>query len=342
MGKDITRVLVEATIRKTLKGMDESPERTMRNLVDLALSFSNGRFQKSLFSITQNMLQNENSAYYDLAKDLIAHVNADALTAFGLNLGYNSCTSGAKKIRDTEQKEGFNIPWCLSLLLHRADWPARRPDYTSLLEQGQALGIHTYLLFCEDDPSFLLPFLANFPDCAFILFTQGRSITPLLLDRAAALHHVMFAILWDQAAEPACALLRRRQFLFSLYYRYGAHDRSAILSGGAIRQLTALHPAFCFFIPDDDCPPDAEAAVYRYLTRTREEQKIPALLMDIKYDNRAIDGIISDDACTAVIEANGALCGFPANSSYNLFTRNLESVLRQAFPSSASRRTPRH
>ena len=45
MKSDMTRVLVESTIRRTLKAMQESPEREARNLVDAGAQFSRGAFK---------------------------------------------------------------------------------------------------------------------------------------------------------------------------------------------------------------------------------------------------------------------------------------------------------
>lgn len=50
MGKDITRVIIETTVRRALKDLRRFPKRTMRNLVDLALNFAKGRFQQEFFS----------------------------------------------------------------------------------------------------------------------------------------------------------------------------------------------------------------------------------------------------------------------------------------------------
>ena len=51
---DLTRVLVESTVRRTLKEMEGSPKRAVRNLVDLGLQFSSGRFQTRLLATAQN------------------------------------------------------------------------------------------------------------------------------------------------------------------------------------------------------------------------------------------------------------------------------------------------
>ena len=46
MGNDISRILIETVIRKALRDVKDSPERSTRNLVDMALHFSSGPFQR--------------------------------------------------------------------------------------------------------------------------------------------------------------------------------------------------------------------------------------------------------------------------------------------------------
>lgn len=75
----MSRLLVETVVKKSLKGIKDSPERGIRNLVDMALQFSEGRFQKNFFTMAQIMLQNENSAYYDLVRETVTHTDTDRL-----------------------------------------------------------------------------------------------------------------------------------------------------------------------------------------------------------------------------------------------------------------------
>ena len=49
MENSISRILIETTVRQTLKGLKEDPKRSIRNLVDMALHFSEGRFQSRFF-----------------------------------------------------------------------------------------------------------------------------------------------------------------------------------------------------------------------------------------------------------------------------------------------------
>ena len=113
--KDITRIFVETTIRKAIRDIKDSPKRSFRNLIDLGLNFAKGRFEKPFLVSVQNLLQNEQSPYYDLVLDTVHNVDTDRLITFGMNVGYNGCTKGAKIIREIESKENYNIPWSLSL-----------------------------------------------------------------------------------------------------------------------------------------------------------------------------------------------------------------------------------
>ncbi|MGB4610151.1 MAG: hypothetical protein WBH77_05945, partial [Saccharofermentanales bacterium] len=87
MKNRMPRLLVETIVKKALKSIKHSPERGIRNLIDFALQLSDGRFQKDFFTVAQNMLQNENSAYYELIRDVITYVDTEKLYTFGINVG---------------------------------------------------------------------------------------------------------------------------------------------------------------------------------------------------------------------------------------------------------------
>ena len=108
MERKASRIIIETLVRKALRDIKDSPERSMRNLVDMALHFSQGRFQQRFFTAAQTMLQNEQSAYYDMVQDLVNHVDPERILRFGMDLGYNSCTYGANTIRCLEEKEKCN------------------------------------------------------------------------------------------------------------------------------------------------------------------------------------------------------------------------------------------
>ena len=92
MENSASRIIIETIVKKTIREIKDSPRRSIRNLVDMGLRFSNGRFQKMFFLAAQTMLQNQNSAYYRLIEDTVSNVNQQNLITFGMNVGYNSCT----------------------------------------------------------------------------------------------------------------------------------------------------------------------------------------------------------------------------------------------------------
>ena len=59
----VSRTLIETFVRKKLIELRDNPERGTRNLVDMALNFSKGRFERRFFTAAQQMLQNEQSGY---------------------------------------------------------------------------------------------------------------------------------------------------------------------------------------------------------------------------------------------------------------------------------------
>ncbi|MDO5346517.1 MAG: hypothetical protein Q4E91_12340 [Lachnospiraceae bacterium] len=136
MEENIARVLVETTVQKALREMKDFPERGIRNLIDMGVEFSGGRFQQYFFGIAQSMLQNEESAYYQLIRDVVQYVDLDKIKRFGVNLGYNSCTVGAKEIRTMEALENFDIPWSLGFFMHSQSALTQEKRYHNVIEQG--------------------------------------------------------------------------------------------------------------------------------------------------------------------------------------------------------------
>ncbi|MCD7854617.1 MAG: hypothetical protein LUG66_03265 [Clostridiales bacterium] len=132
---DMLRVLAETVIRKTIKDINNS-ERSIRNWVNMALDFSEGRFQRTFFKTADDMLKNTKSPYYDLIKDSIANTDEERFLQFGMNLGYNSCTMGVKKILENEVLYGFNIPWSISIRLEAEKLSEDPESYNSVLTQG--------------------------------------------------------------------------------------------------------------------------------------------------------------------------------------------------------------
>lgn len=340
MGINISRVLIEITVRKALRDIQRSPERGIRNLVDMGLNFSDGRFQREFFEIAQGMLRNENSAYYSLVKDTVAHVDRDTITAFGMNVGYNSFTRGAERIRRIEAERHFDIPWALSAQVDMAQYPGRREHYASLVRQGKALGIFTYLFFLQGCPDELFALISANQDCAFVLFCSAEELTPACLTAAKDLHNLMFALRQTPKQQEVCRRLRQDKLLYAVCVDCTPQNLQWVLDGSALKQAEQAHPVFTLFLTAEDCDAQMGAEVYAYICRTRKAQEHPTFLMDIRQDMIFIDGIISDNACSVCFDADGTVCvprGGSDAAMHNLFQHRLEDILKALFPKPISK-----
>lgn len=333
MKKDMNRVLVESTVRRTLKSIQESPERATRNLIDLGLEFSNGRFQTRLFKQAQKMLQNQKSAYYDFVKNIVATVDHDIITTFGVNLGYNSCTKGAQRIREIEAEKGFNIPWALNFLINEEKLETEPDFYPSVLRQGQALGIHTYLLFVTGYPEKVLPMIEKEPDCAFILFLHGHQVSPSFMKKMETVKNVMVSVYTNEDMPSACQKLRDANLLYAVHQRYTEQDKESVINGEWLKSVLPVRPAFAFLRADFSCTPQTQDEIYQYVTAVRDEQQVPLIFMDIKQDTLMIDQAISDGECLVGFDVDGSLRtheGYKRDERYNIFYHPLEEILQGA------------
>ena len=71
MENSLNRVMVTTIVRKAIRDLKTDPDRTVRNLVDMALHFADSRFQEQFYSSAQRLLANEKSAYYCLVKETL-------------------------------------------------------------------------------------------------------------------------------------------------------------------------------------------------------------------------------------------------------------------------------
>ncbi|MDD3277334.1 MAG: hypothetical protein PHG16_00410 [Lachnospiraceae bacterium] len=331
MKKDMNRMLIETAVRRALKDIPDSPERTVRNLVDLGLNFSKGRFLTKFLSSAQEMLHNEKSAYYSLVKNTITGVDQETLMTFGINLGYNGCTKGAKTIRAIEEQRDINIPWSLTLILN-TEPTAESKFYPSILEQGIALGIHTYFLFVPDDTSEVLSLLQSQPECAFIIFLHGHQLSDSFIEQMKFIKNGMICIYADDDMISTCKKLQDAKLLYAVYQRYTEQDRERILTNQWLLEVLPAKPIFAFLVADPSCSAQIQQEIYSYILSVRERQEQPVIFMDMKQDSLMIDEVISKDVCMVGFNSDGSLRthqGIRNEPELNIFHNTLDDILQR-------------
>ncbi len=332
MQKDLKRLSIEAIMHKTMKDIEDNPDRALRNLVDMGANFANGRFQKPFFSTIQNMLSNEHSSYYKLLRCLLNNVSANHILDFGINVGYNSCTKGANTIRKLEKKYGFNIPWAIGLAITDNTEEQYINSLHSIIKQGQDIGIYTYVLYTKNiDPLTILPILLENKDCAFLLSLRNAVMTESLYNRLCNATNTLIAVYDDENTNKICKNLKTRHIPYAIFKRYMEDDVENIINGNWISSILDKEPLFSFLAPDHTVSNDVQNRVYNYIKTTRYAQVYPSILMDLHYDQLMIDRIISNDECILGFDENGSVITHKIriqnNDAFNILHNDLLSIL---------------
>ncbi len=330
MKSNLNRTLIETTLRNSIKQIKNDPERSMRNLIDMALSFSNGRFQKHFLEAAQTMLQRETSCYYKIIPDLVANADAERIVTFGMNIGYNGCTQGARTIRELEAKEHFNIPWSIFLELEKHSYYKNKAHYHSLLSKGKEMGIYTWNIHTPDNPSYVFDLAAKFPECAFTIFCTPENITHALLDDARNLYNILFLVKYGDNLEEACSLLRSQEFLYSVFYPIEEPDFDTEQLDEILSDTENQNAVFTVLLSQPSRLEKAET-LYQSIQQIRSEQKYHTVPYDFIYDNCAIDSIISNQACSIMFTSNGDCLSLIDNKLYencNIFCESLYDILK--------------
>lgn len=332
MVKDVKRVLIETMVRRALKDMESDPERSVRNLVDLALNFAKGRFQKEFLSELHEMFKNEHSAYYPLFQDVVTHVERERLLTFGMNIGYNSCTYGANTIRRIEEKEHYNIPWSMTLEIAHKTLTTSPELYDSLLTQGEELGIYTWFLFIDRNPMELFSLIDCHRNSAFVLFCPPAMIDERLISDTAELNNLMIAVRWEEDTAEACTRLREEKLLYSVYVPYREETMPEIENGNLFDEADEVHPLFTVILPLPGCSP---CTIHDRIAELRSSQIYRTIPWDMVGDSCTIDSVISDYVCVAAFDKEGYLHTIGedmTDESYNIFINPLPDILKRAFP----------
>ena len=293
------RSIIETILRSALAGLEHHPERSVRNMIDMAMSSCQGRFSPRFFACAQRMLEDEQSGYYPLIRSVAANVDHERLLAFGMNVGYNACTLGAQTIRRIEAERHFNIPWALYLAIESGFLRAHEAAYSTLIRQAKALGIYAFFIDAAGVSPEQINLMHAHDDCAFVLMLGSAAVTPDVIDSLVGLHHVMLSVCADSGAFGVCRALQNRRMLYAVHMRYGKGNTASILSGEAVRGMLRLGGTFTAFVARSDCPASVRRLVYEYAVREREAQRFPTIVCELAGDARTVDAVISDDGVTA-------------------------------------------
>lgn len=331
MWDEINKALVEIAVRQSLRSIRRSPERTLRNLVDLGEGLTKGSFSKGFYTVIQEMLQQEDSPYYELLKDVAHNVDNDTLRIFGMNFGYNGCTRGARQIRHIESTLGFHVPWSLSMQIENTSDALSPEEWSDIVTDGKKLGIFIYMVFCEATSLPVVEQLCRLHgDSAFVCFLAPSTASMPKPRRHERIHNLAFFL---ETADPhfgqRTKLLRDGKYLYGAYHKYGQDDTEDILSNAWIESAAKAHCTFAILLEKPECPAEVRKTVTTYVHDARNHQRFPTIPMAYYADNLWIDQVISDEAYFIGITAKGEFITQKENlrTKQSIRTGSLETLL---------------
>lgn len=326
------KAMIESAISRGIRDMEEDPERSVRRLVDLGKQFSKNRFQSQIFAVMQEILDNENSAYYDMVHNLIKNSDQMTLTKFGVNYGYMGWTYGADKIRKEQRQEQVCIPWSIKLRFDASGEDGLTvAQMARLMEQGQDLGIYVYFIRevgCDNSYA-LLELLERYKDCAFIWLKEDGCLTAAQIQLLHICKNTLVSLpIEDSETLLTAALLRDQKIPFAMSASYDDNCRENDMHP-LIESVLASETAICFLIARDGTIQSACPEAYK----SRMEQQYPCVLIDYYGDSDSASRVVCEHENTLEIGADGTVLR-PACSAGKAFPfdKPLMDALHEVMP----------
>lgn len=299
MQEKISRIMLETAIDKGLQEIKTKSKRGIRNLVDLGDHFAKGRFQKDFYNIAHKMLANENSPYYQLIFDTVKNVDHNILKTFGINIGYNSWTYGAEKIREYEKENSCCVPWTLIFDFRNSNDNTLHPSNISkIISDKKNIGLYSYIFFLNnrDDLKTLISLFKLNPECAFIIFVDPIALDEDCIKNIRTIGNVVISINLEEKNQTFYSqveLLKKNKLLFGIHSKYNDENAKIILNDSWIKYVIDLNCTFAFLIRSDKCNNENIQSITQYIKDAKINQKYPLFLIDFFEDISYVNNIIS-------------------------------------------------
>ena len=293
----ITRGIICSVVDRILKEAEHDPERALRKLVDLGGQFVKGRFQSYFFNMVQTMLEDEDSAYYDLARRVTTQVDRETLMTLGVNLAYNGCTVGGRILRAREAACNYDIPWAAMFRMNGGG-TLTGEDYERIVEKALSVGVRSFIFYAEDgDADLTIPLhqCSTHRNCAFLLAIPPSAVTPELVSEICGVKNLMVALESEDPAFPAAAqALRRARRPYSCHRTYrSAEDLADMESGAWARRAVDAGCMFAFCHAGSECSDELCDRAARYVEEARRSQSEAVILSNYYTDHLFVDRVIS-------------------------------------------------
>ncbi len=336
MKKDIKRAIIEMTVERGLREINEDPRRSIRKLADYGKQFGKGRFMQEIHAHYQDLLRNDESPYYSAIELILKHTSMRALKDFGINLGYNSLTKGGKIARKAIEKNGFMIPWNIYISLDSESDKSLSPhDLIPVIARCRKLGIFTFVLELVNDLTYMESAISLFnmyDDCAFMLLLPDCELSEETADKLMLVTNVLSFVNVSGVNNYSNALLlKSRKIWYGTYDKYNEDSFKDIPIEEKIKDHIEFESPFVLLAAEDGTSTDCIFDNSNAVKKTRLEPKYPLFTFDLWGDSLKINDLVSGTKCFVHVTDSGII---HTNTKDLTFTNNafdIESVLKEAF-----------
>ncbi|MCH4192508.1 MAG: hypothetical protein LKF52_09380 [Butyrivibrio sp.] len=334
--QSITRLMIDTAVSRGIKDMTDDPKRSIRKLADMGKQFSTGRFQSKIIDIIQGLLENDNSPYYSLIEDALTHTDHKCIRKFGINMGYNCWTYGARVLRAKSEELHVSLPW---LLMFRYDPDAGKkhtltPEHIrSIIEQARPLGINSFCFFQKGGviaSNELISIFREYDQCGFFYFLTDAQVTAAQGAALKSCGNVMLSIDIDAPESyDTCMALRDSKLLYGIHHFYNDSDFGSAENAENVKRYLSYNSSMVFLIQKDDCCKSAGD----FAKNSRMKQSYPCFIWDLYADVREISQIICENETLIEFSSDGSV-HTPAGTDLNILDpdETLEHVLTKTMP----------
>ena len=334
------KAMIESVVDQGLKRIEDDPKRSIRRLADLGKQFSRSRFQEMLFSIMQELLDNEDSAYYEMVENLLRNADHDAMKTFGINVGYVSWTYGASKIRENESRLGCCIPWTILLRYDPSCGDGVNTEHMArLFQEGQDLGLYTWFIRERAntvDSYELLDLLERYTEGSFVWMKETGRLTAAQVQMLRLCENTIVSLpIDDSETFLTAALLREQKIPFALHREYDSDEFSQGSGGRSdewnrfMDNVLTSQTALVFLIQKDGADFSAGDIAYQ----SRMSQKNPFVVVDHYADCTRISRILCEHPYLMELDEHGCLISPDGHKGEPFpFDLPLEQAFRRLMP----------
>ena len=333
----ITRAIIDSTVDRGIREVEEDPKRSIRKLTDMGRMFNRGPFLDEIYAMVQDLLRNDESAYYTVIENLLRNTSHQSLKNFGINMGYNGFTIGRKNIQELSRVKPFHIPWCISMRIN----PSLRGSITvaeieSCVQQGIPLGIYSYFIRCEESIACLNKLLSMFrkhPECSFFCMLPDQLLHTEHLNQIRSVTNTLFLFpAFSSTASKNIEAMRLQKSWYCIYFTYDDKSAAEWLKGNRWADLTNFHSAFVLTMATDSCSAKTSAKMGKYCRTMRTHPEYPFICFDFYTDLIMIDKIISSRGRFFELMENGDIHTCDGMMTDFRHTISLEQILSIALP----------